>query len=165
MTCPHRSLSLLLTASGDIQSHRQQRKIPKLKTQWSIAIGYLSGKPTSLCVGCSVSASPGSPPLPVQEPIVTGATVGTSSSFPAVGVASGPRSCSSELNTCLSDAQWILQSLPMVVAVGKDEFLFSSENILSDWRFPMCFLSVLLVYHLLTGCPTPQLFIYVYINK
>lgn len=29
----------------------------------------------------------------------------------------------------------------------------------------MCFLSVLLVYHLLTGCPTPQLFICMYINK
>lgn len=39
------------TVLGDIKSNRQQRKIPKHETQWSVAIGFLSGKPTSLCVG------------------------------------------------------------------------------------------------------------------
>lgn len=48
-----------------------------------------------------------------------------------VGVASGPWSCCDELNTCLSDAQGILKPLPMVVVVGKDEFLFFSRSILS----------------------------------
>lgn len=40
-------------------------------------------------------------------------------------------------------------------------FLSFSENILCDWRFPMCFLSVLPGCHFLTDRPTPQLFIYI----
>lgn len=50
-TCPCRSHLPLLIALGDIQSKRQQRKIPKHKTQWGVATGSLFGTPTSLCVG------------------------------------------------------------------------------------------------------------------
>lgn len=107
------------------------------QTQCSVSIDSLLGELTSLCVGQLCFSLMRE--ISTQKHIVASSVRPAPPSFLLVGIAFGPWTCCDELNTCLSDAQWTLTSLPMVVALGRMSFCLSQKIFFLTGGFPCAF--------------------------
>lgn len=149
MTCLCRGLSPPLTASKNIKANKQQTKKPQtsLPFVWDNSISA-SWEPFTLNTKANHCFC---------------LSFRTSSSFSACG------SCLEALVLL----RWANTSLRCPVGSeapphggcsGENEFLGFSGNILSDWRFPLCFLSVLLCLPFADRLPDSSI-IHIPINK